>query len=105
MESSGYRLGCQLIAYQYDGTTPNWSYSGDGRFVKGLHNRRVDGKNENLPEGCRNEYPYLSLSGWQVKLIILIVILVSLFSYHKVLVNKVVTEAVTEIQLNGKRKL
>ena len=36
-----YKLGCQLIAYQYDGTTPNWSYS-DGKFVKGLHNRRVD---------------------------------------------------------------
>ena len=36
-----YRLGCQLIAYQYNGTTPNWSYS-DGKFVKGLHNRRVD---------------------------------------------------------------
>ena len=36
-----YKLGCQLIAYQYDGTTPNWSFS-DGKFVKGLHNRRVD---------------------------------------------------------------
>lgn len=36
-----YRLGCQLIAYQYDGTTPNWSYS-DGKFVQGLHNRRID---------------------------------------------------------------
>ena len=36
-----YKLGCQLIAYQYDGTTPNWSFS-DGKFVKGLHYRRVD---------------------------------------------------------------
>ena len=36
-----YTLGCRLIAYQYDGTTPNWSFS-DGKFVKGLHNRRVD---------------------------------------------------------------
>ena len=36
-----YALGCRLIAYQYDGTTPNWSFS-DGKFVKGLHNRRVD---------------------------------------------------------------
>ena len=40
------------------------------------------------------------LSGWQTKLIILIIVLVSLFSYHKVLVNKAVTEAVTEIELN-----
>lgn len=40
------------------------------------------------------------LSGWQTKLIILIVVLVSLFSYHKVLVNKAVTEAVAEIELN-----
>ena len=38
--------------------------------------------------------------GWQVKLIILIVILVSLFSYHKALVNKAVREAVAEIELN-----
>ena len=38
--------------------------------------------------------------GWQTKLIILIIVLVSLFSYHKVLVNKAVTEAVTEIELN-----
>lgn len=36
-----YKLGCNLIAYQYDGTTPNWSYS-DGKFVRGLHNRRLD---------------------------------------------------------------
>lgn len=36
-----YKLGCQLLAYQYDGITPNWSFS-DGKFVKGLHNRRVD---------------------------------------------------------------
>ncbi len=36
-----YTLNCRLIAYQYDGTTPNWSFS-DGKFVQGLHNRRVD---------------------------------------------------------------
>ena len=40
------------------------------------------------------------LSGWQTKLVILIIVLVSLFSYHKVLVNKAVTEAVAEIELN-----
>lgn len=38
-----YTLGCQLIAFQYDGTTPNWSYS-DGKFIQGLHNRRMDEK-------------------------------------------------------------
>ena len=36
-----YKLGCQLLAYQYDGKTPNWSYA-SGKFVRGLHNRRVD---------------------------------------------------------------
>lgn len=36
-----YKLGCQLIAFQYDGTTPNWSYV-DGKFYQGLHNRRLD---------------------------------------------------------------
>ena len=36
-----YKLGCQLIAWQYDATTPNWSFS-DGKFVKGLHNRRIN---------------------------------------------------------------
>ena len=40
------------------------------------------------------------LGGWQTKLIILIIVLVSLFSYHKVLVHKAVTQAVTEIELN-----
>lgn len=40
------------------------------------------------------------LGGWQTKLVILIIVLVSLFSYHKVLVNKAVTEAVAEIELN-----
>lgn len=39
-----YKLGCQLIAFQYDGTTPNWSYV-DGKFYQGLHNRRLDEKN------------------------------------------------------------
>lgn len=36
-----YRQGCQLLAYQYDGKTANWAYS-DGKFYKGLHNRRID---------------------------------------------------------------
>ena len=40
------------------------------------------------------------LSSWQTKLIILIIVLVSLFSYHKVLVHDAVTQAVTEIELN-----
>lgn len=40
------------------------------------------------------------LGGWQTKLVILIIVLVSLFSYHKVLVHKAVTQAVTEIELN-----
>lgn len=39
-----YKMGCQLLAFQYDGKTPNWSYS-DGKFVKGLHNRRQDEMN------------------------------------------------------------
>lgn len=39
-----YRIGCQLLAYQYDGKTPAWSYS-DGKFYKGLHNRRIDEMN------------------------------------------------------------
>lgn len=34
------KLGCSLMAYQYDGTTPNWSYAG-GVFYRGLHNRRI----------------------------------------------------------------
>lgn len=34
-----YSVGCELLAYQYDGTTPNWSYAG-GKFYRGLHNRR-----------------------------------------------------------------
>lgn len=36
-----YKQGCQLLAFQYDGKTPNWSYS-DGKFVQGLQNRRQD---------------------------------------------------------------
>ncbi len=40
------------------------------------------------------------LGGWQVKLAILIIAVISLFAYHKVQVNKAVTEAVAEIQLN-----
>ena len=40
------------------------------------------------------------LSGWQVKLIILITVLIIAFSWHKIEVNKAVTEAVAEIELN-----
>ena len=39
------------------------------------------------------------LGGWQTKLVILIVVLVSLFSYHKVLVHKAVTQATNELKL------
>jgi lysozyme len=39
--NGNYKLGCRLIAFEYDGTTPNWSYSG-GKFIQGLHNRRID---------------------------------------------------------------
>lgn len=39
-----FKVGCRLIAFEYDGTTPNWSYAG-GKFVQGLHNRRVDEMN------------------------------------------------------------
>lgn len=38
---SNFKMGCNLIAYQQNGYTPNWSFS-DGKFIKGLHNRRVD---------------------------------------------------------------
>lgn len=40
------------------------------------------------------------LGGWQTKLVILAIVLISLFAWHKVLVNKAVTEAVAEIELN-----
>lgn len=39
--AGNWRQGCQLLAFQYDGKTPNWSYS-DGKFYQGLHNRRKD---------------------------------------------------------------
>ena len=39
------------------------------------------------------------LGGWQTKIIILIIVLVSLFSYHKVLVHKAVTQATNELKL------
>ena len=38
-----YKVGCRLIAFDYK-NNPNWSYS-DGKFVQGLHNRRVDEMN------------------------------------------------------------
>ena len=40
------------------------------------------------------------LSNWQTKLIILVIILSGAFVYHKVEVNKSVTNAVSEIELN-----
>lgn len=35
-----FEAGCRLIAYRPNGT-PNWSVA-DGKFVRGLHNRRID---------------------------------------------------------------
>lgn len=40
------------------------------------------------------------LGGWQVKLVMLTLVLVSLFAWHKVQVHKAVSAAVTEIELN-----
>lgn len=40
------------------------------------------------------------LTGWQTKLIIVVIVLISLFAYHKIEVNKAVTAAITEIELN-----
>ena len=40
------------------------------------------------------------LSGWKVKLVILSILLISLFSWHKIEVNKAVTKATSEIELN-----
>ena len=40
------------------------------------------------------------LGGWQVKLLILALVLISLFAWHKVLVHEAVTEAVAEVELN-----
>ena len=40
------------------------------------------------------------LSGWKAKLIILVIVLISAIAWHKVEVNKAVTEAVAEIELN-----
>lgn len=39
------------------------------------------------------------LSGWQVKVAILVLILISLFSWHKIEVNKAVTSATAEIHI------
>lgn len=38
-----FEAGCRLIAYRPDGS-PNWSVA-DGKFVQGLHNRRIDEMN------------------------------------------------------------
>ena len=40
------------------------------------------------------------LTGWQTKLIIVTIVLVSLFAWHKVQVHKAVVAAITEIELN-----
>lgn len=40
------------------------------------------------------------LTGWQTKLIIVLIVLVSLFAWHKAIVHKAVTEAVAEVELN-----
>lgn len=39
-------------------------------------------------------------SSWQIKLAILIIAAISLFAYHKIQINKAVTKAVTEIEMN-----
>ena len=38
-------------------------------------------------------------SGWQAKLVIVIIILASLFTYHRIEVNKAVNQATTELKL------
>ena len=38
-----WEMGCRLLAFDYQGK-PNWSYA-DGKFVQGLHNRRIDEMN------------------------------------------------------------
>lgn len=40
------------------------------------------------------------LTGWQTKLIIIVIVLVSLFAWHKAIVHEAVTEAVAEVELN-----
>ena len=40
---TNWNQGCRLIAFDYSGK-PNWSYA-DGKFVQGLHNRRIDEMN------------------------------------------------------------
>ena len=40
------------------------------------------------------------LTGWQTKLIIVVIVLVSLFAWHKVQVHKAVVAAITEVELN-----
>ena len=38
-----YKTGCRLLAFDYE-SKPNWSFA-DGKFTKGLHNRRIDEMN------------------------------------------------------------
>ena len=45
------------------------------------------------------------LGGWQVKLAILAVVLASLFAYHKVEVNKAVTQATNELKLEYSKEV
>lgn len=45
------------------------------------------------------------LGGWQVKLAILTIVLVSLFAYHKVEVNKAVTQATNELKLEYSKEV
>ena len=45
------------------------------------------------------------LGGWQVKLTILAIALISLFAYHKVEVNKAVTQATNELKLGYSKEV
>ena len=44
--------------------------------------------------------PFSFISEWQIKLVLLVVVFVSLFAYHKIQISKAVTKAVTEIEMN-----
>ena len=45
------------------------------------------------------------LAGWQTKLVIVVIVLVSLFAYHKIEVNKAVTQATNELKLEYSKEV
>ena len=45
------------------------------------------------------------LGGWQVKLTILVIALISLFAWHRVEVNKAVTQATNELKLEYSKEV